>query len=109
MKTLNVLVGKKLHEHSLNIYDAFPFVALRTRLWNLLPAHQTINNKKRDAVPTVGILEQPKVKDRIIHAWANLASQFREQFFSEIRVALLGKVKLDVRTGRIRATRDSWK
>ena len=90
--------GKKLNEGSINIDHAFPFVALRNNdLWNLLPAHHTINNKKRDAVPTVDMLKQPKIKDRIIHVWTNMAQQFHDQFFSEMRVALLGENKINER------------
>ena len=48
-------------------------------------------------MPTVNILKQPGVKDRIIHAWTSLARQFQDQFFSEMRVALLGESKLDVK------------
>jgi hypothetical protein len=88
--------GKKLQTDSINIDHAFPFVALRNNdLWNLLPAHHTINNKKRDAIPTGDILKQPMIKERIIQAWTNQAKQFDQQFFSEIRIALMGNKNID--------------
>ncbi len=92
-----VWTGKKLQVNSMNIDHAFPFVALRNNdLWNLLPAHQQVNNEKRDAVPTTDILKQKQVKERIIKVWSNLALKFEDQFFNEIRIALLGNNRLDL-------------
>lgn len=86
--------GKKL-KNDLNVDHVFPFVALRNNdLWNLLPTNDKINNKKRDNIPNPELLSNAKVKERIIFAWEQLASSFEEQFFSEIRISLLGREKI---------------
>lgn len=87
--------GKKL-KNDLNVDHLFPFVALRNNdLWNLLPTNDKINNKKRDNIPNPELLSIPRVKERIIFAWEQLASSFEEQFFSEVRISLLGREKIN--------------
>jgi hypothetical protein len=57
-------------------------------LWNLLPSRSTINNAKRDKIPSPGLIENRK--DLIVHYWEML-NQFQEhRFQKEIRMALIG-------------------
>jgi hypothetical protein len=85
----------------MHIDHAFPFVALRNNdLWNLLPSHETVNMKKRDGIPAPELLKQARIRDRIVYAWEKLADSFHDQFFSELRVSLLGSARIDERNWR---------
>ena len=37
----------------------------------------------------------PKIRDRIVFAWERLEDSFHDQFFSELRVSLLGSAGID--------------
>jgi len=57
-------------------------------LWNLLPSKPSINNQKRDKIPSPALIERSK--DLILHYWG-LINQYRtERFQKELQVALLG-------------------
>ena len=57
-------------------------------LWNLLPSQAATNNKKRDKIPAVELIE--KRKDLILHYWQLINENQLQRFQKEIRVALLG-------------------
>jgi hypothetical protein len=57
-------------------------------LWNLLPSKATINNQKRDKIPSIHLIE--KRKDLIIHYWELLNKNQTERFQKEIQISLLG-------------------
>lgn len=57
-------------------------------LWNLLPSKPTINNQKRDKIPSIHLIN--KRKDLIINYWELLNKNQSERFQKEIRVSLLG-------------------
>jgi len=58
-------------------------------LWNLLPSHSNINNKKRDKIPSVELIERQK--DLILHYWELINESQPHRFQKEIQIALLGK------------------
>lgn len=77
---------------TINSYDIdhlIPFSIWKNNdLWNLLPAKRTINNKKRDKIPS--ILQIQKQKDLILHYWELIYNHQEERFKKEIQVTLLG-------------------
>ncbi len=91
-KVLCVWTGKSIS--AFDIDHMIPFSVWRNNdLWNLLPASTSINNKKRDKIPAVNLIDARK--ELILHYW-NLA--FKEEpvrFRNEIQLSLLGKHKFD--------------
>jgi len=80
----------------MHVDHLLPFSALGNNdLWNLLPVREAINSSKRDAVPAPELLVSARVKERIIGNWERLVSGYREQFFREIGIALLGRRRID--------------
>lgn len=79
-------------EKKINNYDidhVIPFSIWKNNdLWNLLPAQSTINNKKRDKIPSVELITQQK--DIIIHYWEIIHKAQEQRFLEEIQVTLLG-------------------
>lgn len=74
---------------SYDIDHLIPFSIWKNNdLWNLLPAKKTINNKKRDKIPSIFQIE--KQKDLIISYWELINNYQEERFKKEIQVALLG-------------------
>ena len=83
----------------LHIDHMIPFVALRNNdLWNLLPSKGEINIRKSDKIPSMDILNNNSIKERIIHYWGNLLTTFPEQFRTEVQVSLLGKTNFEERS-----------
>ena len=80
-------------EKKITNYDidhVIPFSIFKNNdLWNLLPAQPTINNKKRDKIPSSTIIT--KRKDIIIHYWELIHQKQQEKFLNEIQISLLGK------------------
>lgn len=62
-------------------------------LWNLLPAKASVNNSKRDKVPTPELIE--KRKDCILEYWSIIHDAQSDRFRKEIKVALLGDHESD--------------
>lgn len=58
-------------------------------LWNLLPSDSKTNNKKRDKIPAVSLIEGQK--DLIVHYWELINKYQPQRFEKEIQVTLLGK------------------
>lgn len=87
---LCVWSGKKLNK-DMHMDHMLPFSALQNNdLWNLLPADPVINNRKRDSIPTTGLLSEGIIRRRILNAWERLAEKFEKQFTREMQIALLG-------------------
>lgn len=83
-----VWTGKKISSY--NIDHLIPFSIWKNNdLWNLLPAQPSINNNKRDKIPSFNLIT--KQKDTIINYWEIICNAQQERFEDEIKVALLGK------------------
>ena len=75
---------------NLNIDHVLPFAIWKNNdLWNLLPTLASINNNKRDKIPTRRMLHARK--GNIIDYWNMLATNFPELFEKEITISLTGK------------------
>ncbi|MCS5490636.1 HNH endonuclease domain-containing protein [Algoriphagus limi] len=57
-------------------------------LWNLLPAVPSVNNSKRDKIPTPRLIENQK--DLILHYWDILDEKHHLRFQKELKISLLG-------------------
>ncbi len=83
--------GQKLTAKTLDMDHAFPWAAWPCGdLWNLLPAHRTINQaKKRDRLPTAELLGRRR--DNVMTWWRDAyesADHLAPQFLSEARTSL---------------------
>ncbi|MDE2846640.1 MAG: class I SAM-dependent methyltransferase [Gemmatimonadota bacterium] len=79
-----------------HIDHCFPWARWRNNdLWNLLPAHGTINLRKSDRLPSSSAMAD--ARDRMLEWWANawVHSPQEDRFFMEARYSLPG---LDVDT-----------
>lgn len=78
----------------INMYDIdhlIPFSIWKNNdLWNLLPSTPSINNQKRDKIPTPDFIEHQK--DIILDYWQLLNENIGNRFQNEIKVALLGDI-----------------
>jgi hypothetical protein len=76
---------------ALAIDHAIPFSVWRNNdLWNLLPAHHGVNMRKRDRIPSEGLLEERR--GRILGYWEALLEGFRYRFSREVEASLLDGV-----------------
>lgn len=86
-----VWTGKKI-----TIYDVdhlIPFSVWKNNdLWNLLPAQPTINNNKKDKIPSVNLIV--KQKEIIINYWEIINKAQQVRFEDEIKISLLGNNNL---------------
>jgi hypothetical protein len=74
---------------SYDIDHVIPFSIWKNNdLWNLLPAKTVINNKKRDKIPAIAVIE--KRKDLIIYYWELIHNYQKERFEKEVQTSLLG-------------------
>jgi hypothetical protein len=72
----------------LNIDHVLPFSVWRNNdLWNLLPAKASVNNRKRDKIPSLKLLENRK--DRIISYWQIIWEMEQAGFEKEMNVNLV--------------------
>lgn len=79
--------GKKITSYDID--HVIPFSIFKNNdMWNLLPAQPSINNKKRDKIPSSTIIA--KRKDIIIHYWELIHKKQQEKFLDEIQISLLG-------------------
>jgi len=87
-----VWTGKQIKTYDID--HMIPFSVWKNNdLWNLLPSQATTNNKKRDKIPAVGLIE--KRKDLILYYW-NMINEYQPfRFKKEIQVALLGNDTCD--------------
>jgi len=83
-----VWTGATLKEYDID--HAIPFSIWKNNdLWNLLPAKPSVNNQKRQKIPSALFLEQRK--DAIIGYWELIRNFQEERFLAELRISLLGK------------------
>jgi hypothetical protein len=74
---------------SYDIDHVIPFSVWKNNdLWNLLPAKATLNNKKRDKIPSASLIERQK--DLIIYYWELIFENQKQRFEKEVQVSLLG-------------------
>ena len=82
-----VWTGKSISQYDVD--HMIPFSAWKNNdLWNLLPSQASINNKKRDKIPSVDLIE--KRKDLICYYWELMNEKQSARFQKEIQIALLG-------------------
>ncbi|WP_298393723.1 HNH endonuclease domain-containing protein [Flavobacterium sp.] len=75
-----------------DVDHVIPFSIMKNNdLWNLLPAKSSINNNKRDKIPSVDFII--KQKDIIIHYWEIIHKAQEKRFLEEIQITLLGNNK----------------
>jgi SAM-dependent methyltransferase/phage repressor protein C with HTH and peptisase S24 domain len=68
-----------------DVDHVIPFVLWRNNdLWNLLPALRSVNNQKRDRLPTQRALRFGK--DRIVASWSNVRHRHPQRFDREAEV-----------------------
>lgn len=76
-----------------DIDHVIPFSIIKNNdLWNLLPAKSSINNNKRDKIPSVDFIT--KQKDIIIHYWEMIHKAQEQRFLEEIQITLLGNSQI---------------
>jgi hypothetical protein len=72
------------------IDHAIPFSVWKNNdLWNLLPSHPAVNNRKSDRIPSAGLIE--KRKGQILFYWQKSEEYNPERFHRELRFSLLGQ------------------
>lgn len=75
---------------SYDIDHVLPFSVWKNNdLWNLLPSTATVNNKKRDKIPSPRVLDG--ARDRIFHYWDLFYNHNVSRFRREIENSLLGE------------------
>jgi hypothetical protein len=80
--------------NKIDVDHILPFAIWKNNdLWNLLPATPTVNNNKRDKIPSLALIDQQK--DLIIHYWELVRRNYTEQFDRELFVSLTGKNTTD--------------
>jgi len=83
-----VWTDRRIRASSMHVDHVIPFSVWRNNdLWNLLPAHSSVNMKKSDMIPSLSLLEDRK--NVIIGYWEQLEDNFRYQFNKEINISLL--------------------
>lgn len=74
-----------------DVDHALPFAFWRNNdLWNLFPASPSVNNQKRDQLPTRALFRRRK--ECIIHYWSHMREEHEERFAFEIG-KLIGSAK----------------
>ena len=87
-----VWTGRKLFNYDID--HLIPFSVWKNNdLWNLLPSTPSINNKKRDKIPSPEIIE--KQKNIILDYWEIIYDSQSQRFQKEFQVALLGNHSFD--------------
>jgi hypothetical protein len=82
--------GISIHSHqNLHIDHMLPFSLWKNNdLWNLMPTHKKVNEKKKDMIPSPALLERRE--DTIRHYWDLWHDSYGETFTREIMSALTG-------------------
>lgn len=79
--------GRRITD-DLNIDHVLPFSVWRNNdLWNLLPAKASVNNSKRDKIPSLELLHNRK--DQIISYWQIIREEEQAGFEKEMNVNLI--------------------
>lgn len=82
-----VWTGTKLEKYEVD--HIIPFAIWKNNdLWNMLPSNPKINNRKRDKIPSPGLIERQK--DMILEYWTMINNFYPDRFKNEIQVTLLG-------------------
>lgn len=85
-----VWTGKKINKFDVD--HMVPFSVWKNNdLWNLLPSEPVTNNKKRNKIPSVELIEQQK--KHILDYWGLINEKHNERFMKEIQISLLGNVQ----------------
>ncbi|WP_281951304.1 HNH endonuclease domain-containing protein [Nitrosophilus kaiyonis] len=86
--------GKAIaNEHLLNVDHAIPFSIWKNNdLWNLLPTHKDINQKKKDKIPSPMLIT--KREEIIKYYWEILEKEYKNKFRKEIVTDLIGFEKV---------------
>ena len=82
--------GKPIKDSALlHVDHMIPFAVWKNNnLWNLLPALESVNAKKRDKIPSPPFIE--KRSDAIINYWDHMYEIYPRRFSREINLALIG-------------------
>lgn len=84
-----VWTGREL-KNSYHVDHMIPYsVWGNNDLWNLLPALDAVNGKKRDKIPSPDLIARRR--DTIVECWEGLSERHEERFKRELQVALIGK------------------
>jgi hypothetical protein len=85
-----VWTGKKINKFDVD--HMVPFSVWKNNdLWNLLPSEPVTNNKKRNKIPSVELIERQK--KHILDYWGLINEKHNERFMKEIQISLLGNVQ----------------
>lgn len=83
MDTMECIWSGKTLQSSFEIDHLLPYSLWHNNdIWNMLPADPTVNNRKRDKLPTRSLLE--KRKDHFIHYWQYLSEVVPHRFSLEM-------------------------
>lgn len=84
--------GDRIHNYDID--HVIPFSIWKNNdLWNLLPSKPTINNRKRDKIPSPTLIH--KQRDLILNYWDTINNAKSLRFQKEIQIALLGNNPFD--------------
>lgn len=87
-----VWTGDKINNYDID--HIVPFSVLKNNdLWNLLPTKPSINNLKRDKLPSINLIERQK--NIILHYWEILHTVSPKRFDKEVKISLLGNSSFD--------------
>jgi hypothetical protein len=82
--------GKPINDIALlHVDHMIPFAVWKNNnLWNLLPALESVNAKKRDKIPSPAFID--KRSDAIVTYWDSMYEIYPRRFSREINLALIG-------------------
>jgi hypothetical protein len=84
-----------------------PFSVWRNNdLWNLLPTHPGVNQKKRDKIPTPEFIERRQ--ELILKYWRLMNDKQSTRFMKEIQLSLLGYKTKDIEEKESPENADNW-
>ena len=79
-----------LVDRPFDVDHAIPFTIWHCNdLWNLLPASPEVNNRKRDRLPTLDLIQRSE--ERIVGCWRFLEVKFPTRFRNELQRFLAGE------------------
>lgn len=86
-----VWTGKRITKFDVD--HLVPFSVWKNNdLWNLFPSEPVTNNKKRNKIPSVELIEQQK--NLIMDYWIMINDKHNERFMKEIQISLLGNIQI---------------
>ncbi|WP_337044949.1 HNH endonuclease domain-containing protein [Emticicia sp. 17c] len=82
------------HINTYDIHHLIPFSIFKNNdMWNLLPSQSSINNRKRDKIPTIQTLKN--AEELIIYYWELIYNKQKDYFLDQVQVSLLGNLPKD--------------